>query len=360
MSMNFTVQSNIHNYDVLIQSSPNFISKLAQHPQTCFVVDENVWNLYSTNLLKDLPTSDVMVLPINEDRKNLETVQTLYDHFVTLSAKRNLTLISFGGGILQDITGFAASTIYRGITWIYIPTTLLAQADSCIGSKTSLNYHGYKNLIGAFFPPTQIHIYTPFLKTQEDSDFYSGFGEVIKLHIMGGEAHFRELVQNIPYILARDADVLLQSIQACLAIKLNYIAGDEFDNGRRNLLNYGHDFGHALESTSNFAVPHGQAVIFGMLAANLVARNRRLLNAALVDEITQKLLLPSLKILPAPESIKTEVMVTAMKKDKKRTGDLLALIMMQNNFDFVRVNDLTPQEVTDAITEIKTVLGLQA
>lgn len=358
MSMSFTVQSNIRNYDVFIQPTPDFIFQLAQQPRTCFVVDENVWKLYSATLLKDLPASDVIVLPINENRKTLETVQELYDKFAKLSAKRNLTLVSFGGGILQDITGFAASTIYRGINWIYIPTTLLAQADSCIGSKTSLNYQGYKNLIGTFFPPIQIHIYTPFLQTQEDSDFYSGFGEVIKLHLMGGELNFRELVQHAPNILSRDPDALLQSIRTSLAVKLAYMVGDEFDTGRRNLLNYGHDFGHALESTSNFAVPHGQAVIFGMLASNFVARNRGLLRKELADEIFQELLLPSLKILPTSGSIKPEVLISAMKKDKKRTGDLLALIMMKNDFDFVRVNDLALQEVTDSLAECKIVLGL--
>lgn len=358
MSMNFSVQSNIRNYDVLIESNTDFIGQLAQSPQACFVVDENVWSLYSSTLLKDLPTSDVIVLPINEDRKSLETVQELYDQFVTLSAKRNLKLISFGGGILQDITGFAASTIYRGIHWIYIPTTLLAQADSCIGSKTSLNYHGYKNLIGTFFPPAQIHIYPPFLKTQSDADFYSGLGEVIKLHLMGGELNFRDLIQHIPSILSRDSDALLQAIRVSLDVKLSYMDGDEFDVGRRNLLNYGHDFGHALESTSNFAVPHGQAVVFGMLAANFVARNRGLLNEMLAAEIAQNLILPSLKVLPPPDSIEPEVMIDAMKKDKKRTGDLLALIMMQNNFDFIRINDLTPVEVANALTESKAILNL--
>ncbi|MBC7875881.1 MAG: 3-dehydroquinate synthase [Anaerolineales bacterium] len=358
MSMNFSVQSNIRNYDVLIESDPDFIEQLAQSPQACFVVDENVWNLYSSTLLKDLPTSDVIVLPINEDRKSLETVQELYDQFVTLSAKRNLKLISFGGGILQDITGFAASTIYRGIHWIYIPTTLLAQADSCIGSKTSLNYHGYKNLIGTFFPPAQIYIYPPFLKTQSDPDFYSGLGEVIKLHLMGGELNFRDLIQHIPSIMSRDPDALLQAIRVSLDVKLSYMDGDEFDIGRRNLLNYGHDFGHALESTSNFAVPHGQAVVFGMLAANFVARNRGLLNEMLATEIARNLILPSLKVLPPVHSIEPEVIIDAMKKDKKRTGDLLALIMMQNNFDFIRINDLTPVEVASALTESKAMLNL--
>lgn len=358
MSMSFSVHSHIHDYDVFIQPTPDFIAELVHQPQACFIVDKNVWDLYSSTLLKDLPAENVIILPINEDRKNLDTVQELFDRLVALSAKRNLTMISFGGGILQDITGFAASTIYRGIRWIYIPTTLLAQADSCIGSKTSLNYRGYKNLIGTFYPPTEIHLYTPFLKTQQDSDFYSGFGEVIKLHLMGGKTHYQEIMRNIPRILTREPDALLQAIQTSLAVKLSYIDRDEFDVGRRNLLNYGHDFGHALESTSNFAVPHGQAVIFGMLAANLIAKNRGLLDETLATEIVRSLILPSLKVLPAPDAIQPEAIITAMKKDKKRTGDLLALIMMRDGFDFIRVNDLTPAEVTVALAESKEILAL--
>ena len=356
--MNFSIHSNIRDYDVNIQSNSEFIGDLAHHPQACFIVDENVWNLYANTLLNDLPREKVIILPINEDRKNLVTVQDLYDRLVTYTAKRNLTLISFGGGILQDITGFAASTIYRGINWIYFPTTLLAQADSCIGSKTSLNYLGYKNLIGTFYPPTQIHIYTPFLKTQEDADFYSGFGEVIKLHLMGGEKQFRELARHTKAILSREPEALLTAIRSSLAVKLSYMVGDEFDTGRRNLLNYGHDFGHALESTSNFAIPHGQAVIFGMLAANLVGKNRGALNPELVEEILHDLLLPSLKIIPSSDSIHPELMIEAMKKDKKRTGNLLALIMMQNDYEFSRVNDLTPDEVVSALAECKVLLGL--
>lgn len=358
MSLNFSVHSNIRDYSVTIQPKPDFIGELAHLPRTCFVVDENVWDLYAHTLLKDLPREEVVILPINEDRKSLETVQELYDHLVTLTAKRNLTLVSFGGGILQDITGFTASTIYRGINWLYIPTTLLAQADSCIGSKTSLNYGGYKNLIGTFYPPLQIYIYTPFLKTQLDADFYSGFGEVIKLHLMGGEKQFRDLAQHTQAILSRDPDALLTAIQSSLAVKLSYMAGDEFDTGRRNLLNYGHDFGHALESTSNFAIPHGQAVIFGMLAANLVAKNRGLLDPEVDADISNNLLIPSLKAIPSSESIQPEIMIEAMKRDKKRTGDLLALIMMQNNYEFTRVNDLTPNEVTSALAESKILLGL--
>ena len=357
MPLSFSVHSNIRDYDVTFQPTPDFIVKLAQLSRACFIVDENVWNLYSATLLKNLPSAEVIILEVNEDSKTLETVKKLYDQLVTNPAKRNLTLVSFGGGILQDITGFTASTIYRGIKWIYVPTTLLAQADSCIGSKTSLNYLGYKNLIGTFYPPAQIHIYTPFLNTLQDCDYYSGFGEVMKLHLMGGLEYFREISLHAATILSRESEVLLQAIQTSLKIKLSYMAGDEFDSGRRNLLNYGHDFGHALESTSDFTIPHGQAVIFGMLAANLVARNRGLMDEFLETEIARNLLIPNMKVLPTPEAIEPSAIISALGKDKKRTGDLLALILMQNNFDFIRINDLTPDEVKAALAEIKNLLG---
>ena len=343
------IHSNIRDYEAIVEDSPDFIQSLAALPQTCFVVDEYVWSIYAKSLLKYLPEKETIILPINEDRKNLETVQELYNQLVERPAKRNLNLVSFGGGILQDITGFVASTIYRGINWIYVPTTLLAQADSCIGSKTSLNYHKYKNLIGTFFPPARIHIYTPFLQTQIDADFFSGFGEVIKLHLMGGSSSYYQLAELTPAILKRQPEPLLQTIQQSLQVKLSYMAGDEFDTGRRNLLNYGHDFGHALENTSNFAVPHGQAVIFGMLAANIVANQRGLLDENLEKAIAERLLLPSLITRPNTNSMSSEAIIAAMKKDKKRIGDKLALIMMDSHFGFTRVNDLTFVEVATVL-----------
>jgi 3-dehydroquinate synthase len=354
--LSFTVHSNVHDYDVYIHSSPGFLSDLTQTQNTCFAIDENIWSLYADSLLKDLSPADTLVVPINEDSKNLDSVQVLYDKLASRPAKRNLTLVSIGGGILQDITGFTASTLYRGIHWIYVPTTLLSQADSCIGSKTSLNYGGYKNIIGSFYPPEQVHVFPPFLKTLQEVDFYSGLGEVIKLHLMGGDVMYRELCSNLSRIISRQPGDLLHAIQSSLSVKLGYISGDEFDTGRRNLLNYGHDFGHALESTSGFEVPHGQAVIFGMLVANKVAGIRGLLNVALEDEIAKKLLLPILKIHPAQEALDPGKMVAAMKNDKKRTGDMLALILMQTNFEFLRVNDLTPQEVNIGLDECQKYL----
>jgi 3-dehydroquinate synthase len=333
-----------------MEEEPSFIETLAMNQGAVFVIDENVWNLYAKTLLKHLPPKETIVLPISESQKNLDVVQKLYDQIVERPAKRNLTMISFGGGILQDITGFVASTIYRGLNWIYVPTTLLAQADSCIGSKTSLNYRKYKNLIGTFFPPTCIHTYPFFLQTQLDADFLSGFGEVIKLHLMEGHSHYLKLREQAPSILKRCPEALFQSIHQSLQIKLKYIEEDEFDMGHRNLLNYGHDFGHALENTSNFVIPHGQAVIFGMLAANIISKQRGVLDGDIEIEIANSLLLPNLITHPTREAISAELIINAMKKDKKRIGDKLALIMMGNNFTFTRVNDLEPSEVIDALS----------
>jgi len=356
MPVALAVHSKIRDYTASFEDQAGFIDDLARHPLACFVVDENVWQLYSDTLLNKLPADDTIVLPISEERKSLSTVQELYDRLVDRPAKRNLTLISFGGGILQDITGFAASTIYRGISWIYIPTTLLSQADSCIGSKTSLNYGTYKNLIGTFFPPSRIHIYTAFLATQLDFDFQSGFGEVIKLHLMGGESKLRELVRLTPEILSREPTALLLAIRQALDIKLSYMEGDEFDTGRRNLLNYGHDFGHALESTSGFAVPHGQAVVFGMLAANLIAERRGLLAERAQREVAETILIPSLVVKPSEHAIEAAAIVGAMKQDKKRTGDKLALIMMTDGWEFTRVNDLVADEVQWALDSLRRTL----
>ena len=133
MSVTIRIQSNIRNYEAVVEDTVEFLDELATHKQSYFVIDENVWRLYSETLLQSFPIENIFIIPISEELKILDSVQQIYDKLVVLTAKRNLTLISIGGGILQDITGFAASTIYRGIKWIFVPTTLLAQADSCIG-----------------------------------------------------------------------------------------------------------------------------------------------------------------------------------------------------------------------------------
>jgi 3-dehydroquinate synthase len=344
-----TITSNIRDYTVSFPESFEFLRDLEQYQERCYAIDQNVWRLYSEGPLKDLRHSDVIVLPVEEELKSLESVQKLYDYLLQRNAKRNLTLVSIGGGILQDISGFAASTLYRGINWVFIPTTLLAQADSCIGAKTSLNYKAFKNLIGTFYPPSQVLVHTPFLLTQEDVDFYSGLGEVVKLHMIGGTESMHRIIEALPAIIGREPDALLESVRSSLLIKKGFITEDEFDTGTRNMLNFGHCFGHAIESAARYEIPHGQAVVLGMLLANIVARQRGLLSDEFHQFIARELLLPSLVVKVRNDYFDRASVIEGMKKDKKRTGIGLALVMMGDNNQMCRVNDLTEQEAGKAL-----------
>lgn len=299
-----------------------------------------------------------MLFAVSEDRKGLESVMELYDRLMERSAKKNITLISIGGGIVQDVTGFVAATLYRGLNWVFVPTTLLAQADSCIGSKTSLNYKRFKNLLGTFYPPAYVHIYPFFLQTLSREDFLSGLGEVVKLHIMGGKQSTLALVANFAAVLRQDATALLQIIQSSLAIKQSYMKGDEFDTGRRNLLNFGHCFGHALETVSNYAVPHGQAVVIGMLFANLAAVQRRLLSETTAKELSESLLLKSLSVPLRGEYFAIGPIVEAMKQDKKRVGEGLVIVMMKESNSFSKVIDLSTDELNEVLHRLRQLLQI--
>lgn len=350
------IHSNIRDYEVHFCETDEFLGGLKRFKECFYAVDANVYRCHAGGCLREIASEAPVVFPISEDRKSLDAVLELYDLMTTRAAKRNLTLISIGGGILQDITGFAASTLYRGINWIYVPTTLLAQADSCIGSKTSLNYKRFKNLIGTFYPPSEVFIYTPFLTTLDEIDFFSGVGEVVKLHIMGGEGTTGLLIEQFEAIACREPAALHSAVEQSLRIKQGYITEDEFDSGRRNMLNFGHCFGHAIESASDFQVPHGQAVVVGMMAANIVARRRGLLSEQLCGFFARKLLLPSLRTRIQCEFLAPDIVVEAMKKDKKRVGENLALIMIDQRYQMLRVNDLTPADAAIALEELVEML----
>lgn len=343
-----TVPSSIRNYEVVFGESMEFLSEYDSIKDRYYVIDKKVWELYA-KCFGSLDPQFVFLLPVSEEAKSFDTVMTVYDALMNRSAKRNITLISIGGGIVQDITGFAASTLYRGINWIYVPTTLLAQADSCIGSKTSLNYRGYKNLVGTFFPPTKIHINTTFLQTLEKEDFYSGLGELIKLYMMGGESSTQRFIQAVRKVKQRDTSALTNVIRDALHIKLQYIEGDEFDTGRRNLLNFGHCLGHALESTTGFLVPHGQAVLIGILFANIIAKKRGLLSERRYNFLSQELILDHICVERSSISFNVDGIFEAMKKDKKRVGEGLALIMMLDDYHMTKIQDLQFEELAEGI-----------
>lgn len=323
-----------------------------ENPRDCmYVIDSNVWRIYAETCFKDLPREGLIVFPVSEERKCLKSVEELYEKFMERSVKKNMTLVSIGGGIVQDVTGFTASTLYRGINWVFVPTTLLAQADSCIGSKTSLNFKGFKNLAGTFYPPSRILVHTPFLNSLQKADFSSGLGEVAKLHLMGGELMTSHMIEQLPLLLQRNLGVLEHAIFSSLQVKQSYMEGDEFDTGRRNLLNFGHCFGHALESVSNYSVPHGTSVVFGMMFANIVSKKRGLLSAEKSGLLNTHLFSKLLGNAVMPAQLEFDGILKAMKQDKKRVGDGLVIVLMKENHSFEKVVDFSESELAETLEE---------
>lgn len=346
----FRVESRLGPYQVTFVDDAEF---LLDYPRPrLFIVDRTVYDMYANELFKPIKSEDVILLEISEDKKSLETVQELYRALMKQSTKKNLNLISIGGGITQDIAGFLCSTIYRGINWGFVPTTLLAQADSCIGSKTSLNFDGVKNVIGSFYAPQNIKIYIPFLNTLNKEDFNSGLGEVAKLHITGGQKYADYLIGNLNAIEEKKEKYIAEAISNSLIIKKEFIEKDEFDRGPRNLLNYGHCIGHALESVSSYLIPHGQAVVVGMILANLVSCRRGLLSRQMEEHLYANLLIRILTFNLTELLHDTPSVFEAIKKDKKRVNSGVPLVILKDNYRLEKYDDFTQQEFKYSVDEL--------
>ncbi len=348
------IKSRIRNYRVIFGKFNSFLDEIIKKERELayYIIDKKVWDLYKDSYFKRLDSSRVILVRADEFNKSLKTIMSLYDALIERSVKRNIILVSIGGGIIQDVSGFLASTIYRGVKWIYVPTTLLAHADSCIGGKTSLNYKDYKNLIGTFYPPNYIFVDVDFIYTQKDLDFYSGIGEIVKLHIMGGIKYLKAISEYLPSVIGKQKNYLFKAIYNSLLIKKEFIEEDEFDGARRNLLNYGHCFGHALETASNFRIPHGQAIVVGMMLANIVSKERGLLSSRLENKFFNELLLPILFVKSKQYLLKEEGIIIFMKKDKKRIGAKLPLIIIKDGLCASKVTDLDEKEVKSALREL--------
>jgi 3-dehydroquinate synthase len=360
-----SIKSKIKDFNVIFTQDFSFINNLINIDYYVVVVGENVYRLYKDKIFKKFSKEKILVVRFGEENKNLKTVTKLYESLLHGAAKKNLTIISFGGGINQDVVGFTASTLYRGINWIYVPTTLLSMADSSIGSKTSLNFKNYKNVIGTFYPPSKVIINVDFLKTLSKLDYLSGIGEIIKLYMMKENFinEIDDVVQKVDRLLSKTNNNQIKIIiNEAMKIKLSYMEGDEFDHGRRNLLNYGHEFGHALESSSNFKIPHGIAVIIGIIFANCVSLRRGLIKKEIYDNINKFLILPNVlhKHLKLERKyFDGKNILENMKKDKKRIGKGLVLVLPAKNFKLIKIHDLTIDEYESSLLELEKLLKLK-
>jgi 3-dehydroquinate synthase len=343
------IRSRVRDYDVEFDDSGGWAQALAGIDRAFVIVDENVLRLHGDGVLAPFGSGPIAVLTATEDHKTFEAVARLCDQAIERSAKRSVVLVSIGGGITQDVTGFMASVLYRGVGWVYVPTTLLAMGDSCIGGKTSLNFGSRKNLLGTIYPPERIIIHTPFVSTLSGSDFASGMGEIVKLHMFGGPGAVEDVREALPKAMVREPETVRRAIRTSLEIKRVFIEEDELDRGRRNLLNYGHCFGHALESATNFAIPHGLAVVIGMRLADLVARRRGMLSEGEATDRCLALYLPVVNAWPRLDAAMRDAVVGAMAYDKKRTGSGLAVVVLGDRLTPAQLADVTVDEAHAAL-----------
>lgn len=342
VSRQMKINSHKGQYRVNFQNSLEQCILSITEEDNFFLIDSKVAKLYSNEFSNILKNKKTIIISSNEKNKSIENVIKIIKKLLKINIRRNQVIVAIGGGIIQDITCFISSTLFRGLNWYFIPTTLLAQADSCIGSKSSINLGITKNILGTFNPPSKIIICPVFLNTLNKKDINSGIGEIIKVHIIEGNKHFHNLKKDFHKLLI-SKNILLQYVKKSLLIKKKYIEVDEFDKGKRNIFNYGHSFGHAIESATNFKIPHGIAITIGMDMANHIAMHREYISKDKYldfNEILTKNYQNYKKTIFSFDDF-----YNALKKDKKNSKKSLNLIFPYGKYANIKRISIKPDEL---------------
>lgn len=319
--------------------------------KAAIITNETVAPLYLDILTASLSAQGVdtfpIVLPDGEEHKNWETLHRVYDELLYRRCERGTTLIALGGGVVGDIAGFAAATYQRGAPYIQVPTTLLAQVDSSVGGKTAVNHPLGKNMIGAFYQPRAVIADTDTLKTLSAREFAAGVAEVVKYGLIRDPAFFEWLEQNMGRLLRRDPETLTRAIEASCRHKAEVVAGDERETGARALLNFGHTFGHAIETGVGYGEwLHGEAVAAGMVLAARLSEKMGLLDHGDVTRIRAALAAADLPV-DAP-ALGLERYLDLMGHDKKVERGRMRFILLRRIGDAF-ISDRVPRE---ALAEI--------
>ncbi len=292
---------------------------------TWLLIDAAVFALHRDAIVASFPEPErIHAVVATEENKSYERIGPIFTWLLSTGFRRDGILVAMGGGIIQDIASFVATVIMRGVRWRLIPTTLLSQCDSCIGAKSSINIDRFKNQLGSFYAPADIYLITDLLRTLPDEAMRSGFGEIVKFHLLDGPSSWKDIQGKLRW---DDVSLLQSLIHTSLAIKKRSIETDEFDRGVRNLLNYGHTFGHAFESATSFAIPHGLAVAMGMSAATFISERLGIApkgHYREVDQVLRKLYSPCIVFL-AKASVET--IIAAMSTDKKNVAGATFVIL---------------------------------
>jgi 3-dehydroquinate synthase len=299
--------------------------------KTALISNPTVFGLYGRRAAESLKDAgfevSVIVVPDGEEYKSLSSVQQIYGEMLTAALDRRSVLIALGGGVIGDMAGFAASTYMRGIDFVQVPTTLLAQVDSSVGGKTGVNHPMGKNMIGTFWQPRLVWIDIDTLRSLPRREFLSGLAEVIKYGVIWDEGFFRFLEEGRDKVLNLDNDILSRVVQSSCEIKAKVVAKDERESGLRAILNYGHTLGHAIETATGYKkYLHGEAVAIGMYEEAGLSKELGLLDAGQLARI--KSLIEAFDLPAAlPQDIDQQVFLQSMKLDKKTVqGDITFIL----------------------------------
>ncbi len=353
---------NTLNIDLQERSYPVFIGQSLLEKADCFlpyisgnqvlvVTSETIAPLYLDKLKNTLHTLQVcdVVLPDGEQYKTLETLNLIFDKLLREGFDRSCTLIALGGGVVGDITGFAAASYQRGVNFIQVPTTLLAQVDSSVGGKTGVNHPLGKNMIGAFYQPRAVIADTDTLNTLDDRQLSAGMAEVIKYGLIRDYGFLEWLEAGIEQLIRRVPAHLAEAIKRSCANKAEVVVADELESGQRALLNLGHTYGHAIETGMGYgAWLHGEAVGAGIC---LAARHSAILGWISEADVKRVVSLISRAGLPTskPDELSTGNMLTHMQVDKKARNGIIRLVLFKSIGDAIVTGDYPPETLRQTL-----------
>jgi 3-dehydroquinate synthase len=340
--------------DVLSRAG-QLIRALTASAKLCVVSDEHVAPLHLPHLRTSLEAAGFEVvactLPAGEQHKTLESIRRIYDAFLPARIDRATPLVSLGGGVIGDMTGFAAATILRGVPFIQIPTTLLSMVDASVGGKTGIDHPCGKNLIGAFHQPRAVLVDPLVLQTLPKRELVGGLAECIKHDIIRDAAHFEALPGILTSALQLDMEALTQLLAHNVAIKARVVASDPFEKGERAHLNFGHTFGHAIETVSSYRYSHGESVSLGMVAAARAAQLLGMLSAAdsqRIESVCRGAGLPT-----SGMTLDIDEVVAAMAFDKKVAGKRIRFVLPDRIGHVVIRDDVTAEVLRDAVASLR-------
>jgi len=355
-----TINLGDRSYPILIGEDtlpqlPAILDQLSVSGKVGVVTDTNVGPLYGDRVLNSIDRTGrdaaLCVIPAGEHYKRLATIEGICTDFVRAGLDRGSVIMALGGGVVGDVAGFAAAVFMRGIRFIQVPTTIVAQVDSSVGGKTGVSLPEGKNMIGAFHQPSAVVIDLTMLRTLPDRELRAGIAEVIKHGVIADDALFAYMEQSADAIVAKDLNALIYLIRRSCEIKGAIVEADEREQGLRANLNYGHTFGHAIETVSQYAFLHGEAVALGMCAAATLARELGMVSPDFVTR--QKNCIQKYGLPTSWQEIPVDDVLEVMHHDKKAKSGKLKVVLPTRFGEVIHRSDITREQLRTALEAIR-------